>query len=80
MLQTIAKDANSVLKQSSKGGVKMTDSEKDLLLNLLTKWQDEEVEKELKMDTDIVMSCTRLILKLQEGGKDYGKMGIYDIK
>ena len=29
----------------------MTDSEKDFLLHLLTKWQDEEVEKELKMDT-----------------------------
>lgn len=43
----------------------MTDSEKDILLHLLTKWQDEEVEKELKMDTDIVMSCTHLILKIK---------------
>ena len=44
----------------------LTDHENNLLLKLLTKWQEEESEKQLKMNTDVVLNCTHLILELQK--------------
>lgn len=44
----------------------MTEHENNLLLTLLTKWQEEETDKALQMDTDVVLNCTHLILELQK--------------
>lgn len=44
----------------------MTATENDLLLNLLEKWREEETDKALKMDCDVVKHTTQLILELQK--------------
>lgn len=45
----------------------LTDHEYNLLLTLLTKWQEEESTKRIEvMNTDVVLNCTHLILELQK--------------
>jgi len=43
----------------------MTDTEKLELIKLLEKWQDEEAEKGMEMDADLVLNISEMLLSLK---------------